>query len=61
MDSGERANSGSYGDNANSVREQAARRLSMQSRTSAGAEALEVVADPFDEQARKLRPSSVKK
>lgn len=61
MDSGERANPGSYGDNANSVREQAARRLSMQSRTSAGAEALEVVTEHFGEQTRKLGPSSVKK
>jgi hypothetical protein len=45
------------------LREQAAacRRLSVQARTRQGVKALEALGDHFDEQARKLDPSSLKK
>jgi hypothetical protein len=48
---------------ADGLREQAAacRRLSQQSRTRAGTKALEALGDHFDEQARKLDPSSQKR
>jgi hypothetical protein len=50
-------------DSANSLREQAAacRRLSGQARTRQGVKALEVLGDHFDDQARKLDPSSLKR
>ena len=50
-------------DNADSLREQAAacRRLSVQARTRQGVKALEALGDHFDEQARKLDPSSLKR
>lgn len=50
-------------DTADSLREQAAacRRLSVQARTRQGVKALEALGDHFDEQARKLDPSSVRK
>ena len=53
----------SHGDTAQSLREQAAscRRLSVQSRTRAGARALVELGDHFDEQARRLDPSSQKR
>lgn len=48
------------GDNAESLREQAAacRRLSHKSRTRAGSNALVALGDHFDEQARQIDPSS---
>jgi hypothetical protein len=50
-------------DTADSLREQAAacRRLSGQARTRAGTKALEGLADHFDERARKLDPSSLRR
>jgi hypothetical protein len=50
-------------DTAESLREQAAacRRLSVQARTRQGVKALEALGDHFDEQARKLDPSSQKR
>jgi hypothetical protein len=51
------------GNSADSLREQAAvcRRLSLQSRTSAGAKAIETLGDRFDGQAHKLDPSSIRR
>jgi hypothetical protein len=51
------------GDTAEGLREQAAacRRLSGQARTRQGTKALEALGDHFDEQARKLDPSSQKR
>ena len=48
---------------ADGLREQAAacRRLSGQARTRQGVKALEALGDHFDEQARKLDPSSLKR
>lgn len=48
---------------ADSLREQAAacRRLSVKARTRQGVNALAKLGDHFDEQARKLDPSSVKR
>ncbi len=50
-------------DEADSLREQAAacRRLSVKARTRAGLKALEQLGDHFDDQARKLDPSSMKR
>ena len=50
-------------DSADSLREQAAacRRLSVKARTRQGVKALEALGDHFDEQARKLDPSSMKR
>jgi hypothetical protein len=50
-------------DTAEGLREQAAacRRLSGQARTRQGTKALEALGDHFDEQARKLDPSSQKR
>lgn len=50
----------SGGDTADSLREQAAacRRLAAAARTRAGTTSLDALADHFDEQARKLDPSS---
>jgi hypothetical protein len=50
-------------DSADGLREQAAacRRLSVQARTRQGVKALEALGDHFDEQARKLDPSSQRK
>jgi hypothetical protein len=52
-----------HGDTADGLREQAAacRRLSSQARTRAGTKALEALGDHFDDQARKLDPSSQKR
>ena len=49
-----------HGESADSLREQAAacRRLSLQSRTRAGAKALNELGDHFDRQAGKLDPMS---
>ena len=51
------------GDAADALREQAAacRRLSVKARTRAGVTALNKLGDHFDEQARKIDPSSVKR
>ena len=48
---------------ADQLREQAAacRRLAGKARTSAGSKALEGLGDHFDERARKLDPSSLRK
>jgi hypothetical protein len=48
---------------ADGLREQAAacRRLSVKARTRAGVKALEQLGDHFDESARKLDPSSMKR
>jgi hypothetical protein len=48
---------------AEELREQAAacRRLALQSRTRAGKKGLDALGDHFDEQARKLDPSSQKR
>lgn len=48
---------------ADGLREQAAacRRLSQQSRTRSGAKALQALGDHFDEQARQVDPSSMKR
>jgi len=51
------------GEAADSLREQAAacRRLSTKARTRQGTKALEKLGDHFDEQARKLDPSSFRR
>jgi len=48
---------------ANQLREQAAacRRLAAQARTQYGSRALDALGDHFDEQARKLDPSSMRR
>jgi hypothetical protein len=53
----------SRGDTADSLREQAAacRRLASAARTRSGNSSLVALADHFDEQARKLDPTSVKR
>jgi len=63
MDSSDRPVPMAKGDSADSLRAQAAacRRLSLQSRTTAGAKALEALGDQFDGQAHKLDPSSVRR
>ena len=50
-------------DSADSLREQAAacRRLAASARTRAGTSSLGALADHFDEQARKLDPSSMRR
>jgi hypothetical protein len=50
-------------DTADGLREQAAacRRLSTQARTRAGIKALEALGDHFDDQARKIDPSSLRR
>jgi hypothetical protein len=50
-------------DEADSLREQAAacRRLSVKARTRAGIKALEQLGDHFDDQARKMDPTSMKR
>jgi len=50
-------------ESADGLREQAAacRRLSVKARTRAGVRALEQLGDHFDESARKLDPSSMKR
>ena len=53
----------STGPAADALREQAAacRRLSVKARTRAGVKALEKLGDHFDDQARKIDPSSIKR
>jgi hypothetical protein len=50
-------------ENADQLREQASacRRLALQSRTRAGGKALNALGDHFDERARNLDPSSLKR
>lgn len=59
----EKSEGGRHRDTADGLREQAAacRRLSGQARTRQGTKALEALGDHFDEQARKLDPSSLKR
>ncbi len=61
--SSEPASNPNRSDSADSLREQAAacRRLSVQARTRQGIKALEALGDHFDEQARKLDPSSMRR
>jgi hypothetical protein len=63
VDSSDKLTPMAHGDSADGLRAQAAacRRLSLQSRTPAGAKALEVLGDQFDGQALKLDPSSVRR
>ena len=63
MESNEEPRSQSNGEAANGLREQAAacRRLSVKARTRQGSKALEALGDHFDEQARKIDPSSMKR
>ena len=58
MDSSEKLTPMPNGDTADSLREQAAacRRLSLQSRTRAGAKALNALGDHFDDRADRLDP-----
>ena len=51
------------GEAADSLREQAAacRRLSIKARTRQGTKALEALGDHFDDQARRLDPSSMRR
>jgi len=63
VDSDDKITPMAHGDTAEGLREQAAacRRLSLQSRTRAGATALVALGDHFDDQARKLDPSSFRR
>jgi hypothetical protein len=63
VDFSEDGTSRASSDTADGLREQAAacRRLSSKARTRAGTKALEALGDHFDEQARKLDPSSIKR
>ncbi len=63
MESNEEPRSQANGEAANGLREQAAacRRLSVKARTRQGSKALEALGDHFDEQARKIDPSSMKR
>jgi hypothetical protein len=58
LDSNDKRAGASQGDTADSLREQAAacRRLSLKSRTRAGAKALQELGNHFDEQASRIDP-----